>query len=179
MIASSKGDIRAVRLLIEANADVNSINKQEESALAIAIKVKNKQCIGQLVASNAHIYFPLNIEASPIFFAIRSKDVTVIESLLINLRGDTNLSGIKNNEGLNLIYYAYKYSNSDVVLYLAKYNSYFDIDISSPDKDGYTLLMKYVFFKKEFQVASQLIEYGANIDHLNYNGDTLMSLAVS
>ena len=53
---------------------------------------------------------------------------------------------------------------------MAENSAYLGIDLDSTDNDDFTVLMKCMFMKKNYPLASTLISFGASVDFKNHNG---------
>lgn len=72
-----------------------------------------------MIESGAEIYFshPAKVDASPLFFAIKSKNLKILE--LMCDKNDINLDEVKNSSGLTPILYASSLGIFDVINYLS------------------------------------------------------------
>jgi ankyrin repeat protein len=99
---------------------------------------------------------------------------------VVNTKTDlTFLGSLLNSEGLNVIHYALKYGSKETIEYLCKHSSYFGIDMNSMDADGLTVLMRALIINRDTDLATRLMEYGADINRMNSSGETVLSLARS
>jgi ankyrin repeat protein len=80
-IASLKGNIKLMQMLLDAGADLNVTSNNGIGALYLAIKGGNNLCIQYLITRGAQIYYPdhARLDASPIFQAIRNNNLKVLE----------------------------------------------------------------------------------------------------
>ncbi len=160
-----------MRMLVQAGADVNYEFIDEkgrlQTPLAIVIESRSKVCISFLVQKGAIFYYyePEKKDLSPIFQAIRTQDLSTVQALYVNIRGDlAGLGSLMNSEGLSVIHQACKYSSREIIEYLATHSMYFGIDLNAPDPSGFTILMKVIFLKRDFDLAEELVAQGADVD---------------
>lgn len=72
-IASLKGYLPIIQLLVDADSDINHTSKNGIGALYLAIKGNHYDAAKYLLEKGANIYLndPVKADFSPIFFAIR------------------------------------------------------------------------------------------------------------
>ena len=165
-----KGNLNIVKVLLSANADVNTPNRRGETPLHVACKCLNS-AVPLLLDKGSNIDFQNLRGASPLFWACRKVNTDLLQ-LLIKRGADVNICDIKHKNALmwacrslqrKLKYEMKPHShykiNKSAFLILVKTG----IDLNNCDYKGRTALM-WVCFNGQSSLAKCLIEHGANVN---------------
>jgi ankyrin repeat protein len=88
-IASIKGNLPIMKLLVNSGADINLIGKSGVSPLYMAMKAQNLDCIQYLLEQGAQIFIndPIWNEMSPIFYCIRLNNPIILNMVVDSIQG--------------------------------------------------------------------------------------------
>ena len=96
---------------------------------------------------------------------------------MFNIKGDLSSIGtITTQDGASLIQLALSKNSPDIVLYLASHSLYLGINLNEPDQEDFTLLMRCIILKRDFELARKLISVGADISKPNRAGMVLSQM---
>ena len=170
-----KGDREIVGLLVDNGAEIDKTSPAGIGPLYLAIKAVQLEVIEYLLSKGAQIYFsdPIRVDYSPIFIAIKTDNVKVVEALTDH--ADRNLDDYMDSQEYTPFPLALKHSYHDVIHYL----SLRKCDLNQEDPQNKTRLMYYILNAEDliqnenYQMRSyKLLDYarryiarGANVNH--------------
>lgn len=163
-----KNNIEAIKLFINAGANINSRDDHGNTPLIYAVKKENIEIVKYLIASGANVNIENNLKETPIFYALQPSRTEILK-LLIKAKANLNH---QNEDGFTPLHKATEYDLDYIVELLIKKGA--NPDIKS--KLGLTPL--HLAALDEFcDVAYTLLWYGANTDIQDYEGDTPLHIA--
>ncbi|KAL3862651.1 hypothetical protein ACJMK2_008605 [Sinanodonta woodiana] len=206
LVASDKGHVDVMKLLLEKGANKNAKNKNEEGAIFLMVKQKNKEGLELLQKYDCDINSKDNLSQSPLYEAITSNDEELLGIILGWPRLDIRS---KDKMGFSPLCYACKKGNIYAVkrlldmgadindqrentghtcLHLAVYNNRRDIVdylLKMPNiqkdcrtKEGQTAL--HIATKEGlFEIIKLLVESGLDINGVDNNGNTSLHFTVT
>ncbi|MHC4542315.1 MAG: ankyrin repeat domain-containing protein [Planctomycetota bacterium] len=177
MSAATAGRTEAVKLLLEADANVNAKNDRGQTALHVPLDIRNsdyhkyrlsKDTIELLLASGADVNLKDKEGRTPLHLAAESADRDIVKLLLdkgakVNAKDDES--------GFTPLHYAARFGKKNVAeLLIAK-----GADINAKDKQDHTPL--YIAVNHDYKVAELFMDKGADSTIETESGPTLLELA--
>lgn len=135
-IAAIKGNLPIIKLLVQAGADVNQLGKNGVAPLYMAMKAQNLECMQYLLEQNANVYIndPIWNEMSPVFYAIRLNNPSVL-SVVLDSHQAKFLSHMKTAKGFTPIQYAQSLGQDEMVRLLSLRQQ---TELNHADPEGFT-----------------------------------------
>ncbi|XP_074141587.1 transient receptor potential cation channel subfamily A member 1 [Sminthopsis crassicaudata] len=182
MLACSKDNSEALKLLVESGAKICKTNKFGCFPVHIAAFSGSKKCIEMLLkfgeeqgfSRQYQINFLNNRNSSPLHFAVQSGDLEMIKICLAN-GAQINLE--ENGKCTALHFAATQGAIEIVKLMISSYSGSEDI-INTVDGNNETLLHRVSLFDHH-ELAEYLISMGANINSIDDEGRSPLLLATS
>jgi ankyrin repeat protein len=117
-IAAQQGNLEILKLLVEGGANIDKTSPAGIGPLYLAIKTKNRYCAEYLVEKGARLYIddPIKVDYSPIFLAVRMKDIGILEVMCDT---NTDIDTVFDSLGYNPLTLAVKLDLHEVVSYLS------------------------------------------------------------
>uniref|UniRef100_A0A182KAA0 Ankyrin repeat protein n=1 Tax=Anopheles christyi TaxID=43041 RepID=A0A182KAA0_9DIPT len=166
-VACKEGYLRAARILLEqGGANTDTCGEYGLNALAFAMYTNNVKLMRCLFRHQASIGSPLSSDFQPINMAVRNRNIRMLELLL---RRDVDV----NSAPLCFINAVYAGSRDIVQLLIARRVKH----VNHRDEFCQTALHLCVE-RDEYEMARDLIRYGAQINAKNRSGMTPLHLAV-
>ncbi|MFD0672648.1 ankyrin repeat domain-containing protein [Cohnella sp. GCM10027633] len=166
MIATQKGNIEAIDLLLKAKSDVNAVNSKGETALSYAVDASQLQAVQRLLDSGADANLMAG-STTLLTLAVRSGNAEIVK-LLLDQGADSN----KQQNGRTVLFEAVQKGLSDVTKILLDAGA--DPNVQSPEGDN---LLFYTLDHEQPGNAKQLIEHGADLTLKTKSGVGLLTLA--
>ena len=154
------------------NIDDNTLNDEQNTSLMIACDDGSLDMVKLLISRGADVNYENGRNRTPLILATESKspyDFQMID-MLISEGADVNKS---TKNGNTVLLSATKYGDQNLMEYLVKLP---DINIDCIYNDGATPLMRASYFNYS-DIASLLIENGANIEAKNIRNETALYIA--
>ena len=174
MLASKKGCIKIVEMLLRAGADVNLSLALEKTALIYASEEKHIEVIDLLLGAGANINFITGSGMTALTVAIVKNNEEVVEHLL-NRGAFLNIEAENPSYKKGALFWAIKKGNPSMVQLLLKYGA----DVDLPDSKGRIPLMTMIeqseVFKEELMI--ELAKKSTNLNVLDEMGRSLLILA--
>ncbi|ORX44704.1 ankyrin [Piromyces finnis] len=160
------------KLLLKCGADVNYINNMEETSFLYLIKnqLMTKYYLLNFLEHNANVNLQDNEGKSILMYLIETNELKLLNQLLSSLIFNNNFIIGLISFGKNKI----EISNKKLKDLITQEYSRVDIDIE--DDMGYTSLM-YACRNGNFELASILLTYKADVNRSNSNKNTPLLLA--
>ena len=160
-----------VRLLIDAGASINPIDKWNGTALTLASEKGHLDTVKYLVRNGANVNGVNASNSTALVLAFKNGHFEIVKYL------------VENGADLNTQYYSgYKYYNGFTALILAIHRAQFEMikyliengsDVNFTDKYDKTVLM-YVSEKGHFGIVKCLVEHGADVNAKNIWNETAL-----
>ena len=163
ILAAANGHTKVVKLLLDARANINAVNRKKHSAVWWAASEEHVEALALLKEQGADV-------KKTIAQAAKYDQVEVLKNLLaVGVKANT----ICNKKGASALQVGARYGNLDVVkLFLKK-----GIDINAQESGGkHTALMRASAFGKKLTVK-YLLKKGADTHLLTTRGWSAFSLA--
>lgn len=154
-------DIKLVKKLLKAGADINHRGKIGYTALEYSILDRRSKMQSLLLKENANPNTIFKHSWTPLMIAISRKDIELAEAL-ISAGADVNLTHENIRTAITV---AATYGVSELVETLITEGA----DINAVDKDGYTPLMLGVYWGNT-QTVEALIAAGADVNSVSSRG---------
>lgn len=153
MKAIENEDIEAIKLLVNANANINAINDKGETVLQLAIAAKNNQILNYLLAQEID-FKKINSQHTILLIkaCIDNKEMAILGKLIDN---GLNVSKVSLADFLE---------NDEPMLIDVLVQNNVKIDV--PNKKGQTPLY-FAFKKRYYETVNYLLEKGASINDIN------------
>ncbi|XP_068955651.1 transient receptor potential cation channel subfamily A member 1 [Petaurus breviceps papuanus] len=182
MLACSKDNSEALKLLVDNGARVCKANKFGCFPVHIAAFSGSKKCIemllkfgeGQGYSREYQINFLNNKNSSPLHYAVQSGDLEMIKICLAN---GAQIKLEENGKCTALHFAATQGATEIVKLMISSYSGSDDI-INTVDGNNETLLHRVALFDHH-ELAEYLISMGANINSTDFEGRSPLLLATS
>lgn len=168
ILASAKGFLQIVELLIDNDANVNNVNFNGETALIIAATNNNLDLVKLLINEGANIDQADNKGFTPLLAAVIKNNFEIVKELL-----DENANVNKcDKNGINALIHSIKNDNNYMTEFLIAENA----DLNYKDYLGNTALIYSVIENKD-SANIILINKKADLNIRNNNGQTALILA--
>jgi len=135
-LASIAGEATCVQLLIENEADVNSVNRDNVSALNLAATNGELSCLQALLRAGAHVHLSKDSGSTPLMWAAKSGHASCVRELA---GAGHDLLAANNNGHTALMFAAMRGQETCVQAILDLMGR--DLDLEVRDKEGKTSLM--------------------------------------
>lgn len=165
LLAVKSGDVEAVKVLIENQADLKIRNLNGESALVIAAKSKNNQVTNLLIQALAGGQIndnTLNFDISPLEFAIKLKNNIKAVNELISAGVDVDAPF---SDGVSPLFWAVRKNNLEMTKLLIQSGA-----ITNVLNDDNITIMHLAIYNKNLEFVNELIKLGVSLNdpgHLN------------
>ncbi|XP_019854775.1 PREDICTED: ankyrin-1-like [Amphimedon queenslandica] len=163
-IASIRNDTQLVRLLLNANADVNVQTTEGLTPMYIACVQGNKEMLQFFIEKKADPNLGDKYGKSPLYAAIERNSVEIVTALL-DTGADPNIAGGKFK--VTPLQYACTCSSDDIIHLLLKANA----SPNAPSTEGYTPL-SIASVTGRIKVVEMLLSEGANVELEDTDGWT-------
>lgn len=172
MIAGKLGHTEIVGLLIQAGADINSINSEGESALMLAVSYDKFEVVNQLLAAGADTDVRYQYGYTLLSKAIKSRD-THIAKALISAGADVNVSTrYFGGSSQTVLMYAARGNDPELVARLITAGAHVNV----ADEFGCTAIM-IAAEHNNLEIVEMLVAAGAEINHTDLHGKTVLMSA--
>ncbi|GFR88538.1 ankyrin repeat protein [Elysia marginata] len=178
MHAAAHGNLKHVRLLLECRADMYAESKGW-TALSLACKRHNQEVVSALLDAGMDVNYLSLTKETALWHSLQcfSYEDSIIE-LLIRRGANVNFAY---TTGVTVLEKAVKTCPANIVEVILKNGA----DVNTQDRDGNTALFhalgigihSYNITQKK-EKASLLLQYGANVDHINLSMTTPLMVAV-
>ena len=158
--------INEIKALVENGADVNTRNDDGETPLILATENENLDVMRFLIRNGSDVNARKNDGKTPLIVASMIENADDVIMLLIESGADVNA---KDNEGNTPI----TMTSSDGDLNLSKILVNNGANVNARTNDGATPLMLASAFNDTFELMKLLIENGADISGIEFNGEIL------
>ena len=166
---SAKGNIKQMKLLLTAGADVNVSDSKGNTALMAAIKSGNPEAANILLDAGANIHAQDTAGATALHHAAKEGNTSVVAILL-----EKNIDSSKaDNTGKTALGYAVDGGHPNVVEQLVALGSKAD----AADAAGNTLLM-HSAGQGNTNIMSVLLKAGAAVNAVNQHGESALHMSV-
>jgi len=176
MSAAKAGRTEAVKLLLEAGANVNAKNDRGQTALHRMLDTRNsdynnslqlKDTVELLLAKGADVNLKDKDGRTPWHLAAESADGDIVKLLLDK---GARVSEKDDESGFTALHHAARFGNKNTTELLIARGA----DINAKDKQGHTPL--YVAVNHDYKVAELLMNKGADSSIRTESGQTLLQL---
>ena len=165
------GRLDNMKTLIQYGADISARDINGETLLHLASRYAEQKIIEFLLKLNQiSVNAANNIQATPLMFACSDGGRLDNMNTLIQYGADINAKGIN---GSTLLHYASRHSKQEIVEFLLKSNQ---VSVNATNNDQVTPLM-LCFDGGRLDYMKTLIQYGADINARDINGETLLHIA--
>lgn len=164
---------KAIKWLILAGTNVNTISPDGRSVLELAIFKNNKTAVTDLIKEGANVNaraLHSHSRNTPIIIASFQNNPNMID-LLLRLGADVNYA---NKLGTTALIIATQWSEQPTIELLIKAGA----DVNATDFDKDTPLSITCRHRNDYHIAELLINAGANVNTENYLNETPLSLAI-
>lgn len=166
---SAKGNIKQMKLLLTAGADVNVSDSKGNTALMAAIKSGNPEAVNILLDAGANIHAQDTAGATALHHAAKEGNKSVVAILL-----EKNIDSSKaDNTGKTALGYAVDGGHPNVVEQLVALGS----EADAADAAGNTLLM-HSAGQGNTNIMSVLLKAGAAVNAVNQHGESALHMSV-
>jgi len=169
ILASEKGHIKVVELLIAHGAEIDHLDNDGKSPLFYAAGNGHIKVVELLINHGAKVDQLDNDGTSPLFYAAGNGHIKVVELLI----GHGAKVDQLDNDGTSPLLYAAGDGHIKVVELLINHGA----KVDHLDNEGYSALIKAAGFG-HIKVVELLIDHGAEIDHLDNGGRSALWYAV-
>jgi len=166
-IACNRNRIDMLDRLLEFGANINSIDFGEFINTGIADWLLNNN-ININQQSKATGKYPITL-------SLAYPNNHTRTNRLLSLGADVN---IPNLDGDNALTYAIRNRDTQTVIMILTNGKNIDVDYALPKKENNTLLHVAILHQK-YDVAKELIKFGANVNALNWEGNTPLHMGVT
>ena len=175
--AAITGKTEAVKLLLEAGANINAKNDRGQTALHVALDIRDygyrkyglsKDTIELLLARGTDVNLKDKAGRTPLHLAVESAGADIVKLLLDK---GARFNEKDDESGFTALHHAARFGNKDAAEVLIAKGA----DINAEDKQGYTPL--YVAVNHNYKVAELLINKGADSAIRTEADKTLLQLA--
>jgi nucleotide-binding universal stress UspA family protein len=174
--AATAGRTEAVKLLLEAGANVNAKNDFGQTALHRPLDIRNsdykyrlsKDTVELLLNKEADVNLKDKDGRTPLHLAAESAGADIVKLLLDK---SARVNEKDDESGFTALHHAARFGNKDAAELLIARGA----DINAKDKRGHTPL--YVAVNHDYKVAELLINKGADSSIRTESGQTLLQLA--
>ena len=162
---------KIAKSLIEKGADVNAADENGNPALIYTLKDGNSEIARLLVEKGADVNAADEDGIPALAYALRkfNKD-DEIARLLIEKGADVNVT---DEDGIPALIYAIENNSNETIRSIIDH----DADIKVTDENGNSALICAIRKYGRKEIASLLVEKGANVNELNADGASAMMLA--
>jgi ankyrin repeat protein len=190
-IAAMRGSVKFLERLYESDADMNLTSPAGIGPLYLAIKARQIEASSFLIEAGVQLYIndPVKVDYSPIFIAIRTSQIPIIEMMVDQCGG--SLDEFRDSQGYSPFMLAVKLGLHDVLNYL----SLRGVDLNQEDPQRRTVLMHFLLYEEEqlkdpkskaqmtklLDLTRKLIARGANVNFTSSSseyGQTLLIQAI-
>lgn len=114
-----RGSLDILELLFENDADFNLTSPAGIGPLYLAIKARQTEAASFLIEAGANLYIndPVKVDYSPIFIAIKTAQLPIIE-MMADTAGK-ELDSYRDSQGYTPLMMSFKHALHDVVNYLS------------------------------------------------------------
>jgi ankyrin repeat protein len=169
MLASAKGRIDAVDLLLDHGAEANKKDKSFASALYYATRFNHTDIALKLLQKGATFLVSDNQGRTPLFLAIINGNVKIVNGLYEN---GASLAQKDINEATPIIYAAAE-GHLDLVKYLINKK----VDLNAKTTEGKTALMM-ASREGKFEIVKELLKNGADTQIKDSKGRSALDIAI-
>ncbi|UOX38731.1 ankyrin repeat containing protein [Finch poxvirus] len=163
-------DVTLCNILIECEADINIIDKNNRTPLFYAVKNNDYDMVKLLLKNGANVNLQDNIGYSCLHIAgIHNSNIEIVDAL-ISYKPDLNSRDWVGRTPLHIFVIE---SNFEAVKSLLKAGAYVGLKDKCKHFPIYHSVMKL-----DHLISGLLLKYGANPNTVNGNGKTLLSMAV-
>jgi ankyrin repeat protein len=175
--AAIRGRTEAVRVLLEAGANINAKNDNGQTALHAPLDVRNsdyrkyrlsKDTLEVLLAKGADVNLKDKDGRTPLHLVAKLVDRDIVE-LILDKGADVNAKD--DESGFTALHHAARFGNRNAAELLIARGA----DINAKDKQGHTPLQ--IAVNHDYKVAELLINKGADSGIRTKSGQTLLQLA--
>lgn len=169
------GNKNMMKLFIEAGADVNAVDMNNESVLMRAIWLKDAEIVELLINAGADVNVKSNyIDETALKSAVLVEQKEIVE-LLVNAGADVNASG--EDERLGDTPFTRSLSSNNLNNGIAEYLVKAGADVNVKSKDGKTALIQAAI-RGEKYIVEFLIRFGADVNAKDNEGITALTYAI-
>lgn len=161
--AAQAGDIDRIQQLLAAGADIETKNKEGETALFIASREDRPVVVQTLINAGANVHALTKSKSTPLTIAASCGRTPSAEALL---RAGAHINA-PNKDNITPLHMAAAWNKLATTQYLIRRGA----DVNIPSNDGQTPLHRAIA-KGFFDIARTLIGAGANIHAVNKKGET-------
>lgn len=166
-LAYQNGYIDCMKELLNRMADINI--RDIDGNTLLHYKTKNIECIKELLNQRPDINAINNKEETPLFRMVQYDDLICIK-LLLDHGANIHIKSF----GTPLLHHAVIHSSIAILKELSRHN----LDIDSRDDKGNTALYVAILHNK-LEHAKLLMQYGANAELANFEGETPKIIATN
>ncbi|XWV26219.1 ankyrin repeat-containing protein [Tupanvirus soda lake] len=135
-----------------------------------AIKYKNRYALQELLSNGADPNYKNNENMNALHLAVLKKDVTMVRMLSKYIK---NINA-RTNGGSTALHYACNFQLTEIVKILLERGA--SQDIIELEYDFYPIF--YTVVQNNIDITKMLIDYGANPNHQDYMGNTIIHYAI-
>lgn len=138
--------------------------------LFYAIKYRNKYALQQLLSKDANANYRNNDNVNALHMAVLKKDISMVKLVIKHIK---NLNS-RTRQGSTALHYACNFQLYDITKLLLDNGA--DQNIIELELDFYPIF--YSVIQNDINISKLLVDYGANPNHQDYEGNTILHYCV-
>ncbi|XP_052071232.1 uncharacterized protein LOC127709658 [Mytilus californianus] len=154
-VSSQKGDIEAVKMLLENKADVNKCKDSDVSPLFMACQKNHIEIVQLLLEYKADVNICIDSDVTPLFMACQKNHIEIVK-MLLQYRSDVNKC---KESDVSPLFMACQKSHIEIVQLLLEYKA--DVNICI-DSDVTPLFMACQ--KNHIEIVKMLLQYRSDVN---------------
>jgi ankyrin repeat protein len=174
LIASGRGCLEAVEVLLDAGSDIRVQNKRGETALIVTLQASNEQTVEAeivdvLLRAGADVNAKDHHGMTALMCASQDRRIAIVQNLLNNL-ADVNA---QNNEGFTVLMMSSSGIQEETVKFLLEHGA----NINLANDEGQTALMLAVEHRNGLDTVEILLDKNADVNASDATGKTALMYA--